>query len=81
MTAPKTYEIRTVEDLLEVPSEKLAACMVDLEAWARIMREIRELGPELVRQIDKPGACGPGRFVWIDDGEHNANISVRVVTE
>ncbi len=74
MTEPKTYEIRTVDDLLAVPDERLEACLIDLAAYVRIVRTSVQLGEDVARLLDIPGLCGPGRFVWIDDGMHEARL-------
>ncbi len=83
MSEPKAYEIRSVRDLLAIPDDKLEACLVDLAAWARIMRLAQEGGEAgvCVRVMDLPGKCSLDRFVWIDDGKHEAGFEFYVGAE
>jgi len=79
MTEPKTYTIRTITDLLDVPGDRLSCCLADLEVWASLMRTARALGPEMIKQLDVEGSCGPDRFVWIDDEKHEARVTLHVL--
>ena len=40
---PKEYKIMTLQDLVNVPEDKMADCMVDLEAWVAYLRILKQM--------------------------------------
>lgn len=72
-TVETRYNLRTVEDFLDVPVEKLPACLVDFLSWIDIMRELRNANflAENVKPI-------PDQFQWVDDGKHDVGITIRL---
>lgn len=61
MGGGQTYRIKTVEDFLNIPPEKLEACIVDFLIWCRHAKTFDDL-------------IKTSTFVWIDDGEHHISI-------
>lgn len=78
MSEPQQYGIETIADLLAIPADKIEACLIDLAAWVRIMKAAAAR-PDVFKILDgsADGRCGPGRFVWIDDGEHMAAVRLQ----
>ena len=77
------YEIKTLMDFLNVPEDKIDECLVDLKAWIGFVRHTKactdillECGGKDMRAAVRAEVSSAG-FVWIDDGKHDAHITVR----
>lgn len=66
------YEIVQVTDLFRVPPDKRDACLTDLRLWM----EMRDALDALLSGVQS--AEPPVSFIWIDDGKHDAHVSVSV---
>ena len=60
---PKAYEIRTVEDFLKVPPDRITDCLAEFAEWIEMMRGIQK--PYLAYE-----------FLWVDDGKRNVAVDV-----
>ena len=58
------YEIRTIADLLTVPSDRREACLSDLRTWLDLMDIVHGDTPWLA--VD--------RMFWTDDGDHSVSL-------
>lgn len=69
MTDPvNEYEIETVADFLDVPEDRLAACLADFQGWLRLARSDQTDG--LLRtMLGAHGSFVNDRFLWRDDGK------------
>lgn len=66
---PKTYNIRTVEDIIEIPEDRLEDFLVDLRAYLNIIKTKYNGGYIKFLCFKIPiKRCG---FQWIDDGKHD----------
>lgn len=59
MVTGKTFTIRTIRDLLDVPVDRLPVCLAELEGW---IAQVRAYG--LTHGL--PASIGP--YLWHDDG-------------
>src|SRR5574343_965379 len=60
MTATgRTFTIRSIRDLLDVPVDRLPVCLMELEHW---LAQVRSYG--VLHGV--PASIGP--FIWHDDG-------------
>jgi len=59
------YEINTLLDFLKVPTERLAACLIEFESFLVICRAALETGK-----------VKNATFEWIDDGEDNIHVQI-----
>ncbi len=83
MSAP-TYEIRTLGDFANVPDDRLDDCLAEFATAVRFQRATGDILNALARE-QIPALTGAafnvfpsGAFVWIDDGENHADISVTI---
>lgn len=68
MTEPNKYRIKTLEDILQVPTESLDNLFIDLKFWHKTMLELQKIKtPEGITMI----ANG---ITFIDDGEHEGHL-------
>jgi hypothetical protein len=67
VSAP-TYEIRTVNDFLQVPPERWDACLEEFKACLALAAVSRAVLPQTTL----------GVYRWVDDGERNVEASVTV---
>ena len=66
-------EIRTVADFVAIPAEKIEHCLKDFALWL----SFREAWKATIGEIE--GVSMPeDKFIWIDDGKHDAHISIIV---
>lgn len=82
MSEPKTYELRVVEDFLEIPAERLGACLREFEEMVQAMREFRERIRSAHRAVglpmpEKVWTCA----TWVDDGKQEVHVRVAVKDE
>lgn len=71
MEEAQSYEIRTLDDFLKVPDDRLDACLAEFADAIRIQRRIQST-------FDSIGAVEifGKSFTWIDDGKNNMSITV-----
>lgn len=79
---PPHYTIRTVNDFLAIPADRLAACLEDLASAIEIHRAaaglVRAVAEGLRQGVSIPDdAFTMPCFTWIDDGERNATVIMR----
>jgi hypothetical protein len=60
---PKAYEIRTVEDFLKVPPDRITDCLAEFAEYVEMMRGIRK--SDLAYE-----------FLWVADGKRNVAVDV-----
>lgn len=66
MTAPtgRTFELRSLADLLDVPPDRLIVCVAELHDW--ILRVRQDIDADTAVLGRPPASIGP--FIWTDDG-------------
>lgn len=74
--AHPVYRIVTFDDFLDVPEERLADCLDELETALRTSIRIRN---NVVRTFGSPSGRLPmlGAFIWKDDGRKDATFNIR----
>jgi hypothetical protein len=84
---PKRYEINTVHDFLNVPEERISACLEEFKEWLNIMRATK-LTVEMMKgfsektkdlPLDKLLKMGP--YMWIDDGKKEKNFTFKILDD
>lgn len=73
MSEPITYEIRTVEDFLAVPVERLDVCLMEFATWLGV-RHLAGTLEQLIGARTHPSSIGV--FAWTDDGKGEIRINV-----
>ena len=71
--APR-YEIKAITDLFNVPDDRREACLKDLALWLAMAEPMRKL----LAEIGGVAVFPVQSFIWLDDGKHDAHVSVRV---
>jgi hypothetical protein len=75
MNQPKTYDIRTIDDLAKVAtSDNLDNLITDLHGWLLCVIIARQITQADGADFD--GAATWTNFHWIDDGKHDIQITV-----
>ena len=75
MSNPKTYDIRSVDDLAKVAtSDNLERLMIDLRGWLLIVITARHLAEADGIDLDVGYRCT--NFHWIDDGKHDIHTTI-----
>jgi hypothetical protein len=71
MTKPtgKTYDIRTVRDFLQVPPDRIKACLKDFQSSYAVVY----LAGIQLKDITKTPLNWPA-FIWTDDGINSGKI-------
>lgn len=74
MDAPKQYEIATLHDFLNVPPDRLSACLAEFSVMLDHLRAVRSamlegLPPDLPDTAVRAALPMVDRFTWIDDDE------------
>ena len=74
----KKYEIKTVQDIINCTNESnLDNFLIDLKAFLTTAHAIKTIF-ELVGETKEQKEIGTDGFTWIDDGKHDATISIGV---
>jgi hypothetical protein len=72
MSSSKQYEIKTINDLLLVPPERLHDCLAELETSIQICHAMKALtsagAPTAEVKVELPV------WTWIDDGKRDQNF-------
>ena len=71
--AKKQYIFTRLEQLHQIPFDKIEACITDLKWWI-VQHKIAEQQQLVV----KPRS---DTFIWVDDGRHKIDIIVREVAQ
>lgn len=71
---PVRYELRTVKDFFLVPEERRGDCLHDFGLWVSVMISLDELFGDIKGFRSKTDV-----FAWLDDGRHDAVLSVNVL--
>jgi hypothetical protein len=66
----KTYEIKTVNDFLQIPENRLSACLKEFKIAISFGIACRDLQ----KIMDKDAPFNFPYFKWIDDGKKTAKI-------
>lgn len=64
----RTFTIRSIRDLLDVPADRLPVCLAELEGWIAQVRQYA-----LTRGM--PASIGP--YIWHDDGTAGFTVERR----
>lgn len=67
----KQYEIKTIEDMMKVPADKIDEFAVDLVEFLKMAADAQAISKIL-------GVKVPMSFTWIDDGKHDRQITFKV---
>lgn len=69
----KEYNIETLNDLIKAAdnSGNIDDLFVDLYAYVGFCIEMRKVMPDM----------SESKFIWIDDGKHNASINIKTLTK
>ncbi len=72
---PDVYEFRTVAELHAIPIDKIDNFCRDLALWLAICKvgELTDGATRVTTPLDM--------FKWIDDGQHNVNLNIKIRTE
>lgn len=68
MVTGKTFVVRSIRDLLDVPVDRIPVCLAELEGWLTQVRTY-----SLTRGI--PASIGP--YIWHDDGTSGFTVERR----
>ena len=81
-SAPPSYEIKTVQDFLLVPEDRLEACLTEFRDYLEYARDIAELA-KLAGEIigAKETQTTVGSFNWTDDGLRKGTIRIETKVE
>ena len=71
----ETREIKAVSDFFAVPVEKRAHCLKDFELWLEMASAMKAMFGD-VKGVHVPTDI----FIWVDDGKHDANIKISIVS-
>jgi hypothetical protein len=63
------YKIKHVRDFLEVPSDRLDACLEEFKVFLALVRPF----PTSLFEVNA--------FEWIDDGKNNVDIQITLTQE
>jgi len=70
----KEYDIKTVQDFLKVPEDRIVDCLAEFKEGLDIARPFIEMSEILGQK----GVDIFPQFTWIDDGEKNKTIHVEL---
>lgn len=80
-SAPR-YEIKTVQDFLTVPVDRLEACLTEFRDYLEYARDIMELAKLAGEMVGaKETKTSVGSFNWCDDGIRKGTINVETRVE
>lgn len=80
MSKPITYKIKTVEDFLEVPEDRIERCLEEFKCYLELVPQMINL-LELAGEEDVSKVKHDMIFAWTDDDLNKVNISVEVNDE
>lgn len=67
------YEIRTLEDFLKVPADRLPECLRDFGDWLALARRKGEVDKILTEAVGVETDLAMDFFHWIDDGQRGVS--------
>lgn len=92
MTQPtgKEYEIRTLDDLIQLDERQLEACLKDIKTWVRFRKDLNakvDVGRGLLRKMGmtdeqiNDSIVIQDHMLWLDDGEEGGEVNLEILTE
>lgn len=79
MAKKKPQAIRTVWDMRAIPESKIDHFCEDLRLWLHMHKQVERIRHELLAAgVDLKVTTPTEVFDWIDDGRHDANITVQL---
>lgn len=79
-TAP-TYNIARVSDFLNVPADRIDACLEEFGEFLEMARGMGDLARIMGEVTGEDGACKVEAFVWIDDGKRGGTLTIKPTTK
>jgi len=88
MTTGNTYQIHTMQDLLQLDERQLDDCLIDVKAWWSFRKSFDEkvqFGKDILKQLgmsDKDIEASvnqPPGFQWVDDGTRTGKLRVEAI--
>lgn len=78
MSESKRYEIKTLQDILEIPEDRMDAFMPDLKAWHQQVHAWKELLTATADALEVPAEfeVASQGMIWIDDDERKITIHI-----
>lgn len=77
----KRYQLNKIQDLLDIPADRLDAFFVDFKKWHSAGRSAKKLVEVLSEVVAEPLPDDFVRMTWIDDGLHEGKIIFKSDTE
>ena len=79
MSTHPTYSIKTVEDFLIVPADRVSTCLSEFILWIETAKQCKELFSVAADCLFHESAPEMqfAEFIWIDDGEKNITIKMQ----
>jgi hypothetical protein len=75
------YKIKTIEDFLKVPPDRLEVCLQEFKTWCEMTRPLEDAIKAVADCLYEKIELGFERgFTWIDDGERNVTINFMTPT-
>ena len=75
---PRSYEIRTVGDFLDVPPDRQAACLVEFSDFLDLSREVKALCDSLSESLGVAPDSRVEAFMWVDDGRRDRAVELAI---
>lgn len=69
-----TYEVKTLNDMLNIPSDKIDDFLIDLGHMLKQTRQVVELSWILDPTLKVEEIVDLQLFTWVDDGKHELNL-------
>lgn len=76
MSEHKEYMIKTVEDLLQIPPEKVDACLADMKTWLDFLRKFIVIQSTIPKDMMEVGR--EEGFCWVDDGIEGGEVTCNI---
>ncbi len=77
----KEYEIKTIDDFLKVPADRIDDCLAEFKTWYEVTQPLESLIIEVSKTLN--GGAVEMKFnrgfTWIDDGNKNIGIKLHDV--
>lgn len=71
------YTIKEVGDFLQVPEDRLDACLEEFKTFLQVSRSFMEMTNAMAGLLGADKSQNVLQsFVWIDDGERNVTINI-----
>jgi len=80
MSEPKRYTIEHINDILEIPEEKIDHFLEDLRGWYTHAKAWKDMLGVISEIAGDDAATTETKFVWIDDDKHDAKVTIQIRT-